>query len=533
MPLPDDGRGIAWPPEHCQRINRQIGIWAAWYGGKMEELAGVYGGETNPAGAEFFASEKGGFKTTARRVYDRIRRWFWGNRNASSQPRNRVHVPLAGDIAAASADLIFSEPPTVTVDDDVTQERVDELMDDGAHATLLEAAEIAAGLGGVYLRVCWDPATRADRPWLSAVHPDAAVPEWSFDKLVAVTFWRVIHSAKGKVVRHLERHEPGQVFHGVYEGDDNELGRKVPLTDYTATAGLADDALVEGDAIDTGIEQLAAVYVPNMRPNRVWRGVPEAAPLGRSDYAGVEPLMDSLDLTYSSWMRDVELGKARLIVPAEYMQSQGRGQGAALDLDREIYEPVSSMGSEEGKLDIKEVQFTIRVDEHQKTILDLKTSIVGAAGYSAQTFGLQGEIAATTATEVVSKDRRSLITRDRKIRYWRPGLADITEALLGIDKALFGTPITPQRPSLEWPDGVSVDPEAQARTLQSLDQARAISIEQKVKTLHPDWEDDEVTEEVQRIMDENGMNVENPDTFTGLPPGPPQETNPAEQEVPA
>ena len=139
----------------------------------------------------------------------------------------------------------------------------------------------------------------------------------------------------------------------------------------------------------------------------------------------------------------------------------------------------------------------------------------------------------TMRLDIERTGERSLITRDRKIRYWRPGLADITEALLGIDKALFGTPITPQRPSLEWPDGVSVDPEAQARTLQSLDQARAISIEQKVKTLHPDWEDDEVTEEVQRIMDENGMNVENPDTFTGLPPGPPQETNPAEQEVPA
>lgn len=530
MPLPEGGK-TCWPPEHCKPINRQIAEWAAWYSGDVEQLAAIYGGETGSgAGAEFFASEEGGFKRTARRAVKAVRRWFWGNNNPSQQPRNRLHVPIAGDIASASADLLFAEPPTVTATDPATQARLDELLDDGAHATLLEAAEIAAGLGGVYLRVCWDPKTNPDRPWFAAVHPDAAIPEWSFGRLTAVTFWRVLRRGR-TVVRHLERHEPGKVLHGVYEGDDDELGRPVPLTDYAETAGLADDRLVDGNEIPTGSAKLAAVYVPNMRPNRVWRNTPHAAPLGRSDYSGVEPMMDALDLTESSWIRDVDLGKARLVVPKEYLQSHGKGQGASVDLDREVYEPINVMGGDEGKGDITQVQFAIRVEEHERTTDSLKASIVGSAGYSAQTFGLQGkgEASAQTATEVVSKDRRSLITRGRKIRYWRPGLLDLLEVYLDIDIEMFGADVVAQRPALEWPDGVAVDPEAEARTLLALDQAGAMSTEEKVRRLHPDWDDPKVDEEVARIHAERGMAVEDPATFTGADPAgqdPPAEGDP-------
>lgn len=530
MPLPDGGK-TCWPPEHCEPINAQIAEWAAWYSGDAAQLAAIYGGDTNTTDGEFFASEAGGFKATARRALRAVRRWFWGNSNPTGQPRQRLHVPIAGDIAAASADLLFAEPPTVTADDKATQERLDELLDDGAHATLLEAAEIAAGLGGVYLRICWDPSTQPDRPWFAAVHPDAAVPEFRFGRLTAVTFWRVIAKTRTKVVRHLERHELSKVLHGVYEGDDDELGHLVPLTDYPDTAGLADERLVNGNEIATGSEKLAAVYVPNMRPNRVWRNTAGAAALGRSDYAGVEPLMDALDLTESSWIRDVDLGKARLVVPHEYLLSHGKGQGASVDLDREVYEPINVMGGDEGKPEITQVQFDIRVEEHERTTDALKAAIVGSAGYSAQTFGLpgKGEGSAQTATEVVSKDRRSLITRGRKIRYWRPGLADLLEVYLDIDIELFGADVKAQRPALEWPDGVAPDPEAEARTLLALDQAGAISIEEKVRRLHPDWDDPEVAAEVEAIRSERGMSVEDPDAFTGADPA---EQDPAEDDEP-
>jgi Phage portal protein, SPP1 Gp6-like len=524
MPLPEGG-AVPWPPEHCGPVNAQYRTWAAWYSGDAEQLAAIYTGSGDGQGHDtygFFASQQGGFKAGVRKMAAAVRRWFWGAQTSATQQRTRLHVPLAGDIAAASADMLFSEPPTFTIPDagdsgepDPTQARLDQLIDDGTHATLLEAAETCAALGGVYLRVVWDPATRPDRPWLTAVHPDVAVPEWAWGKLVAVTFWREL-ARKGKlVVRHLERHEPGKIIHGVYEGTDDELGHPVPLTDHPETANLADERLVNGNEINTGAPGLTAVYVPNMRPNRLWRDNPHAAYLGRSDYAGTEPLMDALDLVKSSWVRDVDLGKARLIVPREYLQSNGRGQGASVDLDQEVYEPVNMMGSESGDSQITQVQFAIRVQEHAATADALKTEIVAAAGYSPQTFGLGEDGQAVTATEIAARNRRTLITRDRKTRYWIPGLRAIVETLLWVDKAQFGAGIDPRAPDVEFADAVSVDPLQVAQTLRELDTAGAISTEMKVRILHPDWDDTQVADEVERISSDKPP-VEDPATFTGV-----------------
>src|SRR5205085_1548181 len=91
--------------------------------------------------------------------------------------------------------------------------------------------------------------------------------------------------------------------------------------------------LEDGNRKPTGIDKLTASYVPNMRPNRRYRGLD----LGRSDYQGVEDLLDALDETWTSWMRDLRLGRGRLVVPEAYLQSLGRGQGADFDADREVY----------------------------------------------------------------------------------------------------------------------------------------------------------------------------------------------------
>ncbi|WP_394425447.1 hypothetical protein [Streptomyces sp. SGAir0957] len=229
-------------------------------------------------------------------------------------------MPIAGDLCGGSADLLFSEPPKLTVDDDTTQTRLDLLTDDGMLATLQTAAEVGAALGGVYLRPVYDIEI-ADRPWLVAEHADRAVPEFTWGRLSAVTFWRVVREEDGQVWRHLERHEPGAILHGLYQGTREKLGRPVPLEDSEATEGYASIVSDEG-AIKTGYQGLDVSYIPN-QVSRRWRCKPRLADLGRSDLDGVEPLMDALDETYSSWMRDIRLGKGRILVPNAYLQSSG------------------------------------------------------------------------------------------------------------------------------------------------------------------------------------------------------------------
>lgn len=523
MPLPSGG---PWPPKPLAPVFDKLNVWSAWYAGEPDQLSAIYGGQTG-AGDEtqtgFFASQQGGFRSAVR---NRLQRWFWGQATATTEQRTKLHVPVAGDIAATSADLLFSEPPSITVEDTETQARLAELVDDGIHAALLEGAEVGAALGGVYQRVCWDAEVLEDRPWLAPVHADAAVPELSYGRLTAVTFWRVLADDGKTVVRHLERHEKGAILHGVYVGDRDELGRRVALNDFPETADLAGQITDDGDRIETGIQSLTAAYIPNIRPNRLWRTNQAAVYFGRSDFQGIEPLMDSLDECYSSWMRDIRLGKARLVVPEMFLQSEGRGKGSRMELERELYEGVNALTAP-GQMQLEQVQFKIRFEEHRETAQHLLEKIVGLAGYSAQTFGLVGDVA-VTATEVTARERKSLITRDKKIKYTRPPLQDILLALQEIDATVFKSGITPERPAMDFGNGVSEQPSELAQTAQLLRAAEAASTETLVAMNHPDWDEERVKEEVAAIRDEQAMSVPGP--FDGMGsggPGAPSEQDPA------
>ncbi|WP_258396531.1 phage portal protein [Streptomyces sp. Amel2xB2] len=435
------------------------------------------------------------------------KRRLWGRRPPGVGQRDtRLHVPLPADIANTSAALLFSEPPTFTVKEEATQQRLDELTEAGGIAnTLLEAAEVSAALGGVFLRVTWD-AQLASRPLLTAVHADSAVPEFRFGILRAVTFWHELPSDSATVWRHLERHEPGAILHGLYQGDRDRLGVRVPLTEHPDVANLAGSLDEAGDTITTGLpDALTAAYVPNLRPNRKHRG----SPLGRSDFAApIHDLFDALDDTWSSWMRDIRLARARLIVPDGYLRSNGPGQGAEFDQDREIWQTLNIPPTETGS-GITLSQFAIRVEEHSSTAEGIVRQATQSAGYSAQTFGL-GDSPAVTATEVTARERRSMITRDVKARYWSPSVADMLHVMLKLDRLLGFSTVTDERPNIEFGDSVSEDPKTTAETLSLLAQAEAASSDTKVRVLHPDWDDDQVQAEVDRIRSEIGTAVPDP-----------------------
>jgi hypothetical protein len=510
-----------WPPPASHPIAHQMRVWDAWYVGDPDRLSWVYYnlGQSSPVGRSFFSTtgEPGipGSRPGQNRggLLGSVTRTFWGLPVPPGEKRTKLHVPVAADISQTSADLLFSKAPVVTAKSSANQAALEELMDDGMHATFLEAHELASALGGVYLRVVWDT-DLSDRAWIDMVPADAALPVWSHNKLQAVTFWHVLSDTGKEVVRHLETHVPSQnaIFHRVHVGDQETLGSPRPLTDFEETRPLA-AYLTDGDAItfpDMPLDASTVVYIPNMKPNRIWRGLgPQAAPLGRSDYSGAEGLMDALDETYSSWMRDVQLAKMRLLVPQGMLDNIGRGKGAVFEPDREVFSPVASMtgGSPQ---DIVANQFKIRFAEHQATCSDLVGKTIQAAGYSGQTFGeYDADGAPMTATEVEARERRSLITRDKKILYSRPPCRDILYGWLAVQAVMFHADVTPERPDLDFAEVVLPNMAELAQTASALSSAEAASKQTLVQMVHPDWTQAEVNEEVQRIYSEIGFDLAN------------------------
>jgi A118 family predicted phage portal protein len=511
MPLPKNG--IAWPPAELQGITQKQAELSAWYSGDPAKLADTYRSGDQAPVFDRVSQYRGG-------VTGGIARMWWGKPTGNLFEKNtaadKLHIPFASDICQASADLLYAEAPTFGSTNSETAKEIDLALEQGIMTTLAEGNEVGAALGDSYFRVTWDDQL-LDRSFITTVHADSAWPEFRWGRLVAVTFWWKLAEKDGVVWRHLERHElegsqrdaEGVIFHGLYEGTSDNLGRAVPLAEMQGTAGLAEQ-VDENSMIRTDSPGLAVVHVPNQTPNRVWRNHPVGRNLGRSDLAGIEPELDKLDMVWSSWMRDIRLAKARLIVPNFMLSSGGPGQGAIFDTDQDIFTSLNAPPREDGRADITPQQFEIRVAQHEQTAEALIKVMLRTAGYGPQTFGDGGDVA-QTATEVDSRDRRSNLTRDRKIRATEAPLKALLRKKFAVDKARFGSTADAEGDlTVQFPDSSQANPADLAQTNALLFQAQSASVQTRVKIQHPDWDDKAVQEEAGRILAEFGMAVPDP-----------------------
>lgn len=506
MPLPTLAPGELWPPKSLEKILPAMTQWSAWYSGELARLQAAYGGGPMLDQTGFFSSDKGGFKATVNRT---LQRWFVGEPARGPERNTKLPIPIAAEICQASADLLFSDPVSVNVSDEGTQTRLLDLLDDSFHSTIAEAAEMCAALGGVYLRVTWDD-TVSDGPFTTVKDADTAIPEFKWGRLRAVTFWNVVHRDGKIVYRHLERHELnslgiGVILHGLYAGEEDSLGTRVSLTARPETEQLAlfTDLNVEG-TISTESPGLAVTYVPNQTPNRLWRTDPIGRNLGRSDLDGVEHLMDQLAETMSDWMRARRVARARIMLSKELLKNNGPGNGTVTDLSQEVFTTVNSLDGKDLTMDqkIQLLQPAFNPDQFQKTATALIEQILQMAGYSMQTFGIEGDHPQRTATEIESKEQRSLMTRRRKSREWVPALREHVTKLLEVDRVFFGHQNVTTDVDVEFASTVVVSQLNLAQTAQALYVSQSASTKERVTLLHNDWDEDQIDAEVAAIQAE-------------------------------
>lgn len=525
-----------WPPAELKPIRAAFAEWDAWLTGdraRLEAAGSAHGGsgyESSGATEKRFGAGPIG----------RLLRRFWGkSSNTQTEPRVKVHAPLAADIARASSDLLFAEPPAIAAQlpekpdeaaqsaqyaidlavSDATTARLQGYLDAGLLSVLSGAAEVGAGLGGVFLRVTWDAAK--GRVFAVRVDADAAIPEFSWGELQRVMFFRQLSSlGDRRVLRHLEIHEladrnapvtpdgertggvemVGVIRHQLWAGTVTDLGQQVPLTEHPSLAGLL-PLLVDGDTISSRSPGLCVVYIPNITPNTLWRNLPCGKDLGAPDIAGCEDFLDRLDAAYSSLLEELELAKARITVPEQWLDTHAPGKGQSFDTDRRVFTGLNIPPTDSAQAEM--FQPAIRVDEHLRVIQELTEVIIRRAGYSAATFG-EDEAGAATATEVNSKNSRSRLTRSKKIRNWQPKLSELLAKMLAVDVAMgWADPkVDPALVKVAFPQPAQTPIEL-ANMIDILGRAGAISTWLKVATAHPDWDDTQVEKEIERIRQDN------------------------------
>lgn len=194
------------------------------------------------------------------RDYRRAQAWYSGDEARlrreggsfwHSEEQTKVHVPIAADIAAMSAALIFAQSPEIYCAHAPTRRRIEEIFARAAvYPTLLQAAELASVHGGVFLKWSWN---REDGfPRLTAVPADCGLPVYRAGRLVEIRLWSLL-SREGEACWRLEeRYTPdGCIRSTLYRGSKTELGLSYPLGQHsrgarTAAAGAQRGGLYAG-----------------------------------------------------------------------------------------------------------------------------------------------------------------------------------------------------------------------------------------------------------------------------------------------
>lgn len=435
----------------------------------------------------------------------RLRREGDGDTNSfwQSSEEIKVHVPIAADLAAMSAGMLFAASPEITCEDEATQQRIDEIMQEaGVYSVLLRAAELASAFGGVFLKWAWDASDTVPR--LMAVPADSGMPTFIGNRVTQIKFWTKVREdeGNGSVWRLQETYMPdGHIISELYKGDESNLGTVQPLNSIPETKNIRPDA-------NSGTNTMLAFYVPNILPNRSRPHLP----FGRSDFEALYGLFDILDEAYSTLQREVRMTKTTVIVPAEYLRrrkdmfpddskanawvyANNTGAFTALDID-----------SDRASSPITVVNPEIRASARIEVCENLIRQILSLAGYAPQSAGLDIEGRAESGTALNVRERKSIRTSETKKTFWWHAINDVVRAMLRLDKKVFRSSINPEIEfSVVLPANNQPDISQLAQVVEQLERAGAASIQTKVDMLHPDWTEQQKEEEIERIQAEHSF----------------------------
>lgn len=438
---------------------------------------------------------------------------FW-----RTDEKHKTHIPIAADLAALAAGFLFSGSPTITHENESTNERLQSIMEQaGFYQKLLQSAELQSAFGGVFVKLNWDTSL-VQYPIVTVVPGNAGLPEYRHDVLNKCTFWFEVKydEETGDVYRLEERYErDGHIYSRLMKGNSTELGKEIPLDTIDETKGVKPNA-------NSGTGRLMAVYIPNRLPNRLNTYVR----YGASDYEGMHGLFSSLDEAYSSLMRDVRLSKTRVIVPMEFLrrketirekldQTTANTDLTFTDSD-EVFVALDINPNDSGA-GITVVQSAIRAQDHMTTIEDIIRKIYMMAGFAPQSAGIDIVGQSQSGTALNIRERRSIQTAETKKTYWWHSLVDFVEAMMLLDSKVFNTPYVDGKITVKFADNTQPDMQTMADTLMKLVSADVTSTETRVRMLWPEMKDADILAEVKRIKIERGedMDDEPPDPEMG------------------
>jgi A118 family predicted phage portal protein len=333
----------------------------------------------------------------------------------------RMHMAKAA--CAEMAGLVWSEGADVTItqgEDDTLGRFVQSVLDENNFSTKMqEHIEQTAALGGgalkEYVKVKKDDNGNyikgSERIVIDYCMADQFIPtSWDNAEVKEGVF--ISRIAKGGYYyTRLEWHRwngdtyeiENQLYRSSMKNGANEnqdiLGFYYPLNDIYPDI----EPIVDIKGLKTSLFSYYRTPTAN--------NVDDNSPLGLSMYGNAYDTLQALDIAYDSLVREIRLGKKRIIVPVTAVKSVVDENGQMrrfFDENDEAYEALNIDDAE--ALKIQDNSLELRIKEHAESINAHLSTLCLQMGFSSATFSFDQQNGIKTATEVISENSKTYKT---------------------------------------------------------------------------------------------------------------------------
>lgn len=396
--------------------------------------------------------------------------------------------PVPRMVSRSKAHLLFSEPPEVKPANESDEANIERIVNENQLDTELHrSAMISSSEGEVWGRIIVRP-DLLDVPIIEYVSRRNVIPHFAGRFLLGATFVDEWQLGTNDVLRLFTTYEAGLISAQAYRGTLNAIGVPVSLDAFEETKGTHEYVL-------TGIAEPLVAFIPN--------SIDEDPTRGFSDYAGLEDRFLSLNRATTIGDSNTELaGKKRALIDGKYVGPHGELSDDDVFVSNEDTRSIDQAGP------MKVLEYSYDAGQITTWLDHLIDSTLIFGGAAPDLVG-RTTGGALSGTALRLKMIHSTLEASGSGRFADRGLKRLlrfaaiidgrptTEIGFGRSYAARDEEIAVQRRPLLPRDDVEA-----ASILGMLAGAEAISREEKVRFLHPDWDEKRVQEEATAIENE-------------------------------
>lgn len=282
--------------------------------------------------------------------------------------------------------------------------------------------------------------------------------------------------------------------------------------------------LVEADKTFEGIKGILAFEKPN-KSSLLF----SESDYGASDYEGAIDSFDAMDEAYTNIFKELRTNRTVRYIPKDMIPKSVDGSFALNDDFTDAYVQVESDVDQNSD---NKITFSIipdKTESHKAKFLTALTTALNKAGLSPYAIGITGlESVNASAESQQERNKVTLETRKAKMALWKPFIEEMLIKIVQLNDWLIKNKIVEQDykdNGIDWDNTeiqvsfgdyiVETEQSIIGQAISKLNSGVA-STETAIKEIHPDWTDEQVLEEVNKIRYEKGMALDTPDALPNL-----------------